>query len=67
MSKTNKKIYLYDTTLRDGGQTAYVDFTTQNKIDLSHQLDNLGVDYIEAGWYLVLILWIIIFLLNYLN
>jgi 2-isopropylmalate synthase len=50
MKDLENKIFLYDTTLRDGGQTAYVDFTTQNKIDLAKELDNLGVDYIEAGW-----------------
>ena len=50
MKNLENKIFLYDTTLRDGGQTAYVDFTTQNKIDLAKELDNLGVDYIEAGW-----------------
>ena len=46
----DKKIYLYDTTLRDGGQTSFVDFTIDNKINIAHKLDELGVDYIEAGW-----------------
>ena len=50
MENLANKIFLYDTTLRDGGQTAYVDFTVQNKIDLAKELDNLVVDYIEAGW-----------------
>ncbi|MBT4922681.1 MAG: citramalate synthase [Rickettsiales bacterium] len=46
----NRKIILYDSTLRDGAQTSYVDFTPQNKIDIAKKLDFLGIDYIEAGW-----------------
>jgi 2-isopropylmalate synthase len=46
----NRKIILYDSTLRDGAQTSYVDFTAQNKIDIAKKLDFLGIDYIEAGW-----------------
>lgn len=45
-----RRIYIYDSTLRDGAQTASVDFTLQNKIDIAHLLDGLNVDYIEAGW-----------------
>ena len=45
-----KKIYLYDTTLRDGGQTSFVDFTLENKLDIAAKLDDFGVDFIEAGW-----------------
>ncbi len=43
------KIEIYDTTLRDGGQSAGVTFTLQDKIKIIHALDSLGVDYIEAG------------------
>ncbi|MBL6785546.1 MAG: citramalate synthase [Rickettsiales bacterium] len=46
----NRNIILYDSTLRDGAQTSYVDFTAQNKIDIAKKLDFLGIDYIEAGW-----------------
>jgi len=46
----NRKITLYDSTLRDGAQTSFVDFTCQNKIDIAKKLDFLGIDYIEAGW-----------------
>jgi 2-isopropylmalate synthase len=46
----SKRIYLYDSTLRDGAQTSTVNFTVQNKIDFSLALDQLGVDYIEGGW-----------------
>ena len=45
-----KKICLYDTTLRDGAQTEGVSFTISDKIAIAKKLDELGVDYIEAGW-----------------
>ena len=48
MSK--EKIYLFDTTLRDGAQTQGVDFSLQDKIKISKALAMLGLDYIEAGW-----------------
>ena len=48
MSK--EKIYLFDTTLRDGAQTQGVDFSIQDKIKIAKALSNLGIDYIEAGW-----------------
>ncbi|MBL6621877.1 MAG: citramalate synthase [Rickettsiales bacterium] len=50
MKLKKNKIYIYDTTLRDGGQTSFVDFTLKNKLDLANKLDDLGVDFIEAGW-----------------
>ena len=45
-----ERIYLYDTTLRDGAQTQGVDFTVVDKQDIALQLDRLGIDYIEGGW-----------------
>lgn len=45
-----RRIYIYDSTLRDGAQTAGVDFSLQNKIDIANLLDSLSIDYIEAGW-----------------
>ena len=48
MSK--KKLYIFDTTLRDGAQTQGVDFSIDDKEKISNSLDNLGVDYIEGGW-----------------
>jgi len=45
-----ERVYLYDSTLRDGAQTEGVDFTAQDKRDIAHKLDELGVDYIEGGW-----------------
>lgn len=50
MGSISNQIYIYDTTLRDGGQTSFVDFSADNKINIAHKLDILGVDYIEAGW-----------------
>ncbi len=44
------KIYIFDTTLRDGAQTQGVDFSLDDKEKISVALDNLGVDYIEGGW-----------------
>ena len=48
MSK--EKLYIFDTTLRDGAQTQGVDFSLDDKVKISTALDNLGVDYIEGGW-----------------
>tara|TARA_Y100000590_G_scaffold135570_1_gene155109 strand:- start:8064 stop:9665 length:1602 start_codon:yes stop_codon:yes gene_type:complete len=48
MSK--EKLYIFDTTLRDGAQTQGVHFSLDEKIKIAHALDNLGVDYIEGGW-----------------
>jgi 2-isopropylmalate synthase len=47
---SGERIYLYDTTLRDGAQTQGVDFTVADKIAIAHALDQLGIDYIEGGW-----------------
>jgi 2-isopropylmalate synthase len=44
------RVYLYDSTLRDGAQTRGVDFSVVDKQDIAHELDKLGIDYIEGGW-----------------
>ena len=44
------KIYIFDTTLRDGAQTQGVDFSIDDKLKIAESLGNLGVDYIEGGW-----------------
>ena len=49
MSK--ERLYIFDTTLRDGAQTQGVDFTIEDKEKIALTLDNLGVDYIEAVSY----------------
>ena len=48
MSK--ERLYIFDTTLRDGAQTQGVDFSVDDKAKVASALDNLGVDYIEGGW-----------------
>ena len=48
MSK--ERLYIFDTTLRDGAQTQGVDFSVEDKEKVASALDNLGVDYIEGGW-----------------
>src|SRR5499427_5185270 len=45
-----ERLYLFDTTLRDGAQTNGVDFTLADKVVVAKMLDALGVDYIEAGY-----------------
>ena len=44
------RITVYDTTLRDGTQGEGVNLSLQDKIDIARRLDDLGVDYIEAGY-----------------
>jgi 2-isopropylmalate synthase len=46
----SERIFLYDTTLRDGGQTQGVDFSVADKVAIARMLDRLGIDYIEGGW-----------------
>ncbi|MBN9534470.1 MAG: citramalate synthase [Alphaproteobacteria bacterium] len=48
MSK--ERLYIFDTTLRDGAQTQGVDFSVEDKRQIALALDSLGVDYIEGGF-----------------
>ena len=48
MSK--ERLYLFDTTLRDGAQTSGLDFSVEEKIVIANILDDLGVDYVEGGY-----------------
>ena len=48
MSK--ERLYLFDTTLRDGAQMNGVDFTLHDKLTIARLLDELGIDYIEGGY-----------------
>ncbi|HKU55025.1 MAG TPA: hypothetical protein VJP60_06655, partial [Rhizomicrobium sp.] len=48
MSK--ERLFIFDTTLRDGAQTQGVDFSVEDKRQIALALDSLGVDYIEGGW-----------------
>ena len=45
-----EKLYIFDTTLRDGAQTYGVDFNVDEKKIIASKLDELGVDFIEGGW-----------------
>ncbi|QYZ70415.1 citramalate synthase [Neotabrizicola shimadae] len=47
---TPERLYLFDTTLRDGQQTQGVQFSATEKAQIARALDALGVDYIEGGW-----------------
>jgi len=50
MPAMSNRVYLFDTTLRDGAQTQGVDFSVADKRHIAQELDALGVDYIEGGW-----------------
>ncbi len=45
-----ERIYIYDTTLRDGQQTPGVDFSVEDKKSIVVLLEELGVDYVEGGY-----------------
>jgi 2-isopropylmalate synthase len=45
-----ERLYLFDTTLRDGAQTNGVDFTLHDKLAIAKMLDDLGIDYVEGGY-----------------
>src|SRR6056297_2622608 len=47
---SRERLYIYDTTLRDGQQTQGVSFSMHEKVQIARRLDALGVDYIEGGW-----------------
>lgn len=44
------KVVIFDTTLRDGEQSAGAGLTVEEKLRIARQLDRLGVDVIEAGF-----------------
>jgi 2-isopropylmalate synthase len=46
----NKRIEIYDTTLRDGTQGEGINFSVADKLRIAEALDLLGVDFIEGGW-----------------
>ena len=45
-----RKIYIFDTTLRDGAQTEGVNFSIDDKNKIAKALADLGIDYLEGGW-----------------
>ena len=48
MERTNK-LWILDSTLRDGAQGENISFSVQDKLRIVSALDQLGIDYIEAG------------------
>ena len=49
-AKSGDRVYLFDTTLRDGAQMQGVDFGVPDKETIARELDRIGMDYIEGGW-----------------
>ena len=47
---TRERLYLFDTTLRDGAQTPGIDFSLEEKLEIAAMLDELGIDYVEGGY-----------------
>ena len=47
---SRERLYIFDTTLRDGAQTAGIEFSLEDKIAIAALLDDLGVDYVEGGY-----------------
>lgn len=45
-----KKLYFYDTTLRDGSQSEGISLSLRDKIQIAQRLDKFGMHYIEGGW-----------------
>ncbi len=45
-----KKVFIYDTTLRDGAQSEGISFSVKDKIRIAQKLDEVGIDFIEGGW-----------------
>ncbi len=50
MKNTAKKVFLYDTTLRDGNQDRKISLSLADKLQIARILDHFGFDYIEGGW-----------------
>src|SRR3569832_341279 len=47
---TSNRVYIFDTTLRDGEQSPGCSMTVTEKVRLAHKLEDLGVDILEAGF-----------------
>jgi len=50
MKKAANRVFVYDTTLRDGAQGEGISFSSTGKLNLARRLDQFGVDYIEGGY-----------------
>lgn len=49
-TNTEKRILIYDTTLRDGAQSEGLSLSTEDKLRIAHRLDEMGIPFIEGGW-----------------
>ncbi|MFN7065090.1 MAG: citramalate synthase [Aquificaceae bacterium] len=45
-----EKVFIYDTTLRDGSQAEGINFSPEDKMRILQRLDEFGIDYVECGW-----------------
>jgi 2-isopropylmalate synthase len=50
MTSAKERLYIFDTTLRDGAQTAGIEFSLEDKISVAALLERIGVDYVEGGY-----------------
>ncbi|GAB4340194.1 MAG: citramalate synthase [Cyanophyceae cyanobacterium] len=50
LNRPDRRLWIYDTTLRDGAQAEGISFSVDDKLQIAHRLDELGVPFIEAGW-----------------
>lgn len=48
--ETSPRIWLYDTTLRDGAQQEGISLSVEDKLAIAHRLDRAGIPFIEGGW-----------------
>jgi len=48
--KKKQKIYVFDTTLRDGAQSANISFSVRDKLQIVERFDDIGIDYVEVGF-----------------
>ena len=46
----NTQLWIYDTTLRDGAQREGLSLSVEDKLNIAHRLDDLGIPFIEGGW-----------------
>jgi len=49
-ARHDARVFLYDTTLRDGSQRKGISYSLEDKLKITRLLDSLGVPYIEGGW-----------------
>lgn len=50
MTSSSKRVELFDTTLRDGSQTAGINFSVEDKIRIADRLADFQIGWIEGGW-----------------